>query len=224
MPSRGLTYDLMGTVFSRVTKEKIDGKYREKIDKVIGELAPSKISMGCTASKLSIPIPSSPAIRIRMGFQGPTLQMVVYLHTYEEYEGTDAYAELTKCNWYDAWKNDVEIEDLLKVSCTGDSPEPVGYGFARAMDGSSRMSNKLPTSWSMLPHLQPGTYWWVRKRDIIREAGWADKFRLELDLERSWQWSTSGRQRPAYDIDEMNCFKDGATGYEKITTEYAAVV
>ena len=223
MPSRGATYELMGAVFSRVTKEKRDGKDREKIDKVIGELAPSKISLGCTASKLSIPIPSSPAIRIRMGFQGPTLQIVAYLHTYEDYELSTSYSEIAKCNWYNAWKNDVEIEDLLKVSCVGDTIEPIGFGPARQMDGYALMNSKLPAAWSVLPHLKPGTYWWVRKRDIIREAGWMDKFRLELDLERSWQWSTSGRQRPAYDVDEMLCFKDGATGYDNVTTEYAVV-
>ena len=223
MPSRGATYELMGAVFSRVTKEKRNGKDREKIDKIIGELAPSKISLGCTASKLSIPIPSSPAIRIRMGFQGPTLQIVAYLHTYEDYELSTSYSEIAKCNWYNAWKNDVEIEDLLKVSCVGDTIEPTGFGLARQMDGYALMDDNIPSAWSVLPHLKPGTYWWVRKRDIIREAGWMDKFRLELDLERSWQWSTSGRQRPAYDVDEMECFKDKATGYKKITTEYAVV-
>ena len=143
MPSRGSSYELMGAVFSRVTKEKRDGKDREKIDKIIGELAPSKISLGCTASKLSIPIPSSPAIRIRMGFQGPTLQMVIYLHTYEYYKDNDIiYNELSKCNWYNAWKNDIEIEDLIKVSCTGDDVEPDGFGNACNMDGFTLMSSK----------------------------------------------------------------------------------
>ena len=220
MPSRGSSYELMGTVFSKVTKNKVDGKQREKIDSIIGELAPFKISMGCTASKLSIPIPSSPAIRIRMGFQGPTLQLVVYLHTYDEYKETSAYTELTKCNWYHAWKTRVEIEDLIKVSTDGDTVVPSGYGSSVIMDGSDVMSPKLSAAWSVLPHLKSGTYWWVRKRDIIREAGWADKFRLELDLERSWQWSTSGRQRPSWDVDSMACFKDGETTYNDITTEY----
>ena len=224
MPSRGSSYELLGTVFSKITKEKQDGKYFEKVDKVIGELAPSKISLGCTASKLSIPIPSSPAIRIRMGFQGPTLQMVIYLHTYEYYKDNDIiYNELSKCNWYNAWKNDIEIEDLIKVSSSDDNIVPTGFGNACNMDGYTLMDDNIPSAWSVLPHLKPGTYWWVRKRDIIREAGWMDKFRLELDLERSWQWSTSGRQRPAYDVDEMECFKDKATGYKKITTEYAVV-
>lgn len=223
MPNRGDTYELMGTVFSKVVKEKREGKYYETIDKVIGELVPSKISLGCTASKLSIPIPASPSIRIRMGFQGPTLQMVIYLHTYDDYKTSDAYTKLTQCNWYNAWSNDVEIEDLIKVACPGDDILPVDFGNTIAMDGSSRMRGLLPQGWTVLPHLPPGTYWWVRKRNIIREPGWMDKFRLELDLERSWQWSTSGRQRPSYDVDEMGCFKDGLAGYLKITTEYAEV-
>lgn len=223
MPYRGNAYELLGAVFSRVTKEKRDGKYYEKVDTVLGELVPSKISLGCTASKLSIPIPGSPSIRIRMGFQGPTLQVVAYLHTYDYYEGKDGYEELKMCNWYDRWKNDVEIEDLIKVADASDNVLPIGYGEPVDMDGIEVMSQKLQYAWSVMPHLKPGTYWWVRKRDITREAGWDDKFRLELSLERSWQWSTSGRPRPAWDIDDMACFKDGENGYSKLVTEYAVV-
>lgn len=223
MPYRGSSYNVMGTVFSRVIKEKIDGKFREKVDMVIGELAPSDISLGCTASKLSIPIPSSPAIRIRMGFQGPTLRMIAYLHTYDQYIGTNDYSKLIMCNWYNAWKNDVEIEDLIKVSSSDDTVSPVGFGNMFNCKGYEFMSDNVVAGYSALPQIKTGTYWYVRKREIIREAGWADKFRLELELERSWQWSTSGRQRPAYDVDQMECFKDGDSGYELITTEYADV-
>lgn len=223
MPSRGNTYELMGTVFVRVIKEKVSGKFREKMDVVLGELVPSKISLGNTAAKLSIPIPSSPSVRIRMGFQGPTLQLVAYLHTYDYYFGKAGYEELKMCNWYDMWKNEVEIEDLIKVSTSTDAIVPVGYGDPIDMDGQELMSENLPPAWSALPHLKPDTYWWVRKRNIIREAGWDDKFRLELDLERSWQWSTSGRPRPAWDIDDMSCFKNGETTYKDITTEYKVV-
>lgn len=220
MPYRGGSYELVGTVFSRVTKKKTDGKYYEVIDKVLGELAPSKISSGCTSAKLSIPIPSSPAVRIRMGFQGPTVQIVAYLHTYDYYEGKTGYNELKMCNYYDMWKSEVEIEDLIKVATVEDSTIPVGYGDPIDMDGQEFMSPNLLQAWSALPHLRPNTYWWVRKRNIIREAGWVDKFRLELDLERSWQWSTSGRPRPSWDVDDMACFKNGETGYTDLTTEY----
>lgn len=220
MPSRGLTYDLMGTVFSRIIKEKRDGKYYEKIDKVLGELVPSKISIGNTAAKLSIPIPSSPAVRIRMGFQGPTLQIVAYLHSYDYYDGKSGYEQLKMCNYYDMWKSEVEIEDLIKVCSSTDLTVPIGYGDPFDMDGQEFMSDNLPPAWTAQPLLKPDTYWWVRKRNIIREAGWDDKFRLELDLERSWQWSTSGRPRHAWDVDDMACFKDGETGYTKLITEY----
>lgn len=224
MPNRGgTTYELLGTVFSRIIKEKREGKYYEKIDKVLGELIPSKISIGNTAAKLSIPIPSSPAVRIRMGFQGPTLQIVAYLHTYDYYDGKPGYDQLKMCNYYDMWKSEVEIEDLIKVSTSEDTLLPVGYGDPIDIDGQEMMSTELPPAWSALPHLRPNTYWWVRKRSINREAGWEDKFRLELDLERSWQWSTSGRPRPAWDIDDMACFKDGETTYNDITTEYKVV-
>lgn len=222
MPYRGGdTYELLGTVFTRITKEKTDGKFREIPDMVIGELIPFKISLGCTASKLSIPIPSSPAVRIRMGFQGPTLQIVAYLHTYDYYWSKAGYEQLKMCNWYDMWKNEVEVEDLLKVSTSTDTLRPEGYGDPIDLDGQELMDDHLPPAWSALPHLRPDTYWWVRKRNIIREAGWDDKFRLELDLERSWQWSTSGRPRPAYDVDEMACFmKGGKCVYEDLITEY----
>ena len=221
MPIRGDGYYLMGAVFSKVEKVKESGKYYERVTGVLGELAPIGISHGCTASKLSIPIPSSPEIRIRMGFQGPTLHMVVYLHTYGLYESNAGYSELIKCNFYDTWMNDVDIEDLIKVASSGDNVTPSGYGSEFTRDGLSVMSSNLPGGFTALPQIMPGTYWYVRKKEITREAGWMDKFRLELDLERSWQWSTSGRQRPAYDVDEMNCFKDGAIGYSRITTEYA---
>ena len=223
MPYRGSAYELLGTVFSRVTKEKRDGKYYEKIDRVLGELIPSKVSIGCTASKLSIPIPNSPAVRIRMGFQGPTLQIVAILHTYDYYEGKTGYDELKKCNWYNMWKDEVEIEDLIKVATSTDATVPIGYGDPVDMDGIALMSPNIVYAWSAIPHLKPDTYWWVRKRDIVREAGWADKFRLELSLERCWQWSTSGRPRPSWDVDDMACFKDGETGYKKLITEYAEV-
>lgn len=224
MPYRGSKFELIGTVFSKVSKEKQeDGKYHEIIESVLGELAPSKISSGNTAAKLSIPIPSSPAVRIRMGFQGPTLQIVAYLHTYEYYESKTGYTKLTMSNHYNTWKTGVEIEDLIKVSTSGDSIEPGGYDDPINMDGQEVMNTNLPPAWSVLPHLRPNTYWWVRKRNIIREAGWIDKFRLELDLERSWQWSTSGRPRPSWDIDDMACFKDMENGYNNLTSEYKVV-
>lgn len=222
MPYKGSGFELLGTVFSKVVpeKNKMDGKTYEKIVNIIGELIPSGISMGCTASKLSIPIPDSPPVRIRMGFQGPTLQIVAYLHTYDRYEGSNSYGKITMSNWYNAWKNDVKIEDLIKVSCEGDSPAPIGYGDPVDMDGAGELSNEIKKGWSAIPHLKPGTYWWVRKRDIIREAGWVDKFKLELDLERCWQWSSTGRQRPAWDVDCMECFKEGENGYRKLITEH----
>lgn len=221
MPYRGSTFKLLGTVFSKVEKEKREGRYYETVTKVIGELIPLDISMGCTASKLSIPIPASPAIRIRMGFQGPTLHIIAYLHSYDLYDGQDVYDKLIVSNWYDAWLDDVNIEDLIKVSSTTDNIAPSGFGDAVTMDGGSVMSDKMPSGYSAQPLIKPGTYWWVRKRELIHESGWGDKYRLELDLERSWQWSTSGRQRPSYDTDQMECFKDGEIGYIKITTEYS---
>lgn len=234
---------LKGVLFSKVIKQKVkegsNERMRERVTSILPELTPLNVSRGSTSSKISVPIPNQPELRMRMGFQGPTLTLVVYLHTYEVWKENyiDYYNQLCQCNWYNKWKWGVNVEDLIKVSDTNDTgtdedterhisvfdanPANHGYGvpFACDLDDLLQTSGKF-SSYSTLLSIRPGTYWWVRKKEITREAGWADKFKMELTLERSWQWSTTGKTRPAFDIDVMDCFKDGATGYDKITKEY----
>lgn len=237
-------YTLRGVLFSKVIKQKIktgsSEKNRERISTILPEIIPIAISHGCTSSKISVPIPSQPTLRMRMGFQGPTLQLTVYLHTYDIWDevGTKTYYD--QCcmyNWYNKWKWGVQIEDLIKVSSTKDAgvetdtkshivaydanPKNHDYGDPFVCDLNNNLQKPNVESYSTLLQIKPGTYWYVRKKEITREAGWADKFRMELTLERSWQWSTSGRQRPAWDVDVMACFKDGETGYVKTVKEYA---
>lgn len=233
---------LKGVIFSKVIKQKIsDGsskRARERVITILPELIPLQLSSGCTSSKISVPIPNQPALRIRMGFQGPTIQFVTYLHTYETWKNDypSYYNTLCMTNFYDTWKWDIEMEDLLKVADTSDTgtisdgtyetydanPKNHNFGDPISCDLDTTLFPNLPTtSYSALLQIKPGSYWWVRKRSITRESGWIDKFKLELELERSWQWSTSGRPRPSYDIDVMECFKDGESGYIKMTTEYS---
>lgn len=234
---------LRGVVFSKVIKQKVkegaSERSRERVSAILPELAVLNISRGSTSSKISVPIPNQPELRMRMGFQGPTLTLVTYLHTYDLWKDVDEgyYDQLCQCNWYTMWKWGVKVEDLIKVADTNDvgtdentekhitafdaNPANHGYGdsFKCDLDDVLQTSGKF-ASYSALLSIRPGTYWWVRKKEITRESGWADKFKLELTLERSWQWSTTGRPRPAYDIDVMECFKDGETGYVKLTREY----
>lgn len=236
-------YKIRGVLFSKVIKQKItegsSKRSRERVTIILPEIVPLEISLGCTSSKISVPIPNQPALRMRMGFQGPTLQLVVYLHTYSVWNTPstiDYYNECCMYNWYDAWKWNVDVEDLIKVSASDDkgtevdtkedinaynaNPKIHGYEDPLNCDLDSELSYTTSTAYSALLQIKPDTYWWVRKKDIRREAGWHDKFRMELTLERSWQWSTTGRQRPARDIDLMACFKDGEIGYNKMITEY----
>jgi hypothetical protein len=238
-------YVLRGVLFSKVIKQKItegsSQRNRERITSILPEIIPINISKGCTSSKISVPIPSQPALRMRMGFQGPTLQLTVYLHTYDVWKDyPEYYAECCKYNFYNTWKWGVAMEDLIKVSATTDvgtdedtvrhivafdaNPKNHDYGDPFSCDLDDTLQKSYTSSYSALLQIKPETYWWVRKKEIRREAGWADKFRMELTLERSWQWSTTGRQRPAYDCDVMECFKDGETGYVKITKEYSSDV
>lgn len=233
MPYEGDSFKLRGVVFSKVTKGKDitspSSKIYEKVSSILPELIPIDISRGCTSSKISVPIPAQPALRMRMGFQGPTLHIIAYLHNYDAWVGVGDYNKLILTNWYYKWKWGVQMEDLIKVAAAGDTyaDDFTGsiddYGSPVSCDLDNVLFPSMPSGYSALLSIKPGTYWWVRKKQLTREAGWGDKYKMELDLERSWQWSTSGRQRPAYDVDVMECFKDGETGYKKLTTEYSSV-